>query len=143
MDQQSIARGISRYCQDFSEKTGLSVDFTSAGLADTRLDSNTKVNLYRLVQEALNNTRKHADAKHVTVKMLAAFPDIVLRIQDDGRGFDVEKRMAAMTNEKRLGLRGMEERVNLLGGKMMIQSRPGQGTKIFIEVPLKEEKGDS
>jgi PAS domain S-box-containing protein len=143
MDQENMARGISRYCQDFSEKTGLSVDFTSAGLADTRLDYDTKVNLYRLVQEALNNTRKHADAKHVTIKMLTAFPNIVLRIRDDGKGFDVEKRMATKTTEKRMGLRSMEERANLLGGKMTLQSRPGQGTKIFIEIPLKEEKDGS
>ncbi|MBW1743675.1 MAG: PAS domain-containing protein [Deltaproteobacteria bacterium] len=143
MDRRRIARGISRYCQDFSEKTGLSVDFTSAGLADTRLDYDTRVNVYRLVQEALNNTRKHANAKHVTIKMLAAFPNIVIRIRDDGKGFDVEKRMANMTSEKHMGLRSMEERVNLLGGKMTIKSRLGQGTKLFIEVPLKEEKDGS
>jgi PAS domain S-box-containing protein len=143
MDEQSIVRGISRYCKEFSEKTGLTVDFTCAGLTDRRFDFNTKTNLYRLVQESLNNSRKHAEASHITIKMLAAFPSIILRIEDDGKGFDIDKRIAEITSEKRMGLRSMEERVKLLGGKMTIHSSPGQGTKIYIEVPLKEEKGDS
>ena len=139
LGQLSLAQTIYQYCEGFTEKTGLKVDFTSAGMVDLRLDFYTEINLYRMVQEGLNNVRKHADAGQVTIRLIASFPTIILRIEDDGKGFDVEQRMATITNEKRMGLRSMEERVSLLEGKMRIQSRPTRGTKIHVEVPCKEK----
>jgi signal transduction histidine kinase len=62
-----------------------------------------------------------------------------LRIEDDGKGFDMKDQLVTAMTEKRMGLRSMEERVSLLQGKMRIQSRPMQGTRIFIEVPYKEK----
>jgi PAS domain S-box-containing protein len=140
IDQLSVVQAIYQYCQDFSERTGLSLDFSSAGLDDLRLDFDTEINLSRLIQEGLNNIRKHADARNAKVRLISSFPNIILHIEDDGRGFDVEKRMATITHEKRMGLRSMEERVKLLGGEMMIRSRPGKGTRISIEVPYREKK---
>jgi signal transduction histidine kinase len=93
--------------------------------------------MYRLVQESLNNIMKHAEAKRATIKLVASFPKIILRISDDGKGFDIKNRLAEAINEKRMGLRSMKERVSLLGGRMRINSRPGKGTKIFIDVPYK------
>jgi len=139
LDQLGLARTIFQYCEDFSEKTGLSVDFNSAGMDDLRLDFDTEINLYRLVQEGLININKHADARQATIRLVASFPNIILRIEDDGKGFNVEDRLAAVSNEKRMGLRSMDERVSLLEGKMRIQSRPTEGTKIFIEVPYKKK----
>jgi signal transduction histidine kinase len=71
---------------------------------------------------------------------VASSPNIILRIEDNGRGFDVESRLARSLKEKRMGLSSMEERVNLLGGTIKISSRPSKGTKIFIEVPCKERQ---
>jgi len=71
---------------------------------------------------------------------VASFPFIILRIEDDGKGFNVEDRLAEASKEKRMGLRSMEQRVSLLNGKMRIQSRPKEGTKVFIEIPYKEKK---
>jgi signal transduction histidine kinase len=93
--------------------------------------------LYRILQEALNNIQRHANAGHVTIRLIAAFPNIILRIIDDGKGFDIAHRMAEARNEKRMGLRSMKERVSLLGGDFKIKSFPDKGTKILIEVPLK------
>ena len=139
LDQLGLARTIFQYCEDFSEKTGLSVDFNSAGMDDLRLDFDTEINLYRLVQEGLININKHADARQATIRLVASFPNIILRIEDNGKGFNVRDRLVAVSNEKRMGLRSMEERVGLLKGKMRIQSRPTEGTKIFIEVPCKKK----
>jgi len=139
LDQLGLARTIFQYCEDFSEKTGLSVDFNSAGMDDLRLDFDTEINLYRLVQEGLININKHADARQATIRLVASFPNIILRIEDNGKGFNVRDRLVAVSNEKRMGLRSMEERVGLLEGKMRIQSRPTEGTKIFIEVPCKKK----
>jgi PAS domain S-box-containing protein len=140
IDRRGVARTVSQYCQDFSDRHGVSVDFHVAGMHSLKLDFDTEINLYRLVQEALNNVKKHADAKHVTVSMIGSSPNIVLRIEDDGIGFDVNDRLASAEKEKRLGLRSMEERVSLLNGAMRIKSRTMEGTKIIIEVPNKGKK---
>jgi PAS domain S-box-containing protein len=139
LDQLGLAKTIFQYCEDFSEKTGLSVDFNSAGMDDLKLDFDTEINLYRLVQEGLININKHADARQATIRLVATYPNIILRIEDDGKGFNVKDRLVAVSNEKRMGLRSMGERVGLLEGKMRIQSRPTEGTKIFIEVPYKKK----
>jgi PAS domain S-box-containing protein len=143
LDQLGLVRTILQYAHDFSEKTGLSVDFTSAGMDHLRLDFDTDINLYRLVQEGLMNIQKHADARHVSIRLVASYPNIILRIKDDGKGFDVKERLVTALNEKRMGLRSMEERVRLLEGKIRIQSRPGKGTKVLIEVPYEEKKSES
>lgn len=135
LDQFGIIQTIFNYCEDFSEKTGLHVDFSSAGMEDLKLDSDMKINLYRLVQEGLINIKKHAEASHVIIRLTAAFPNIILRIKDDGKGFDVKSRLISAQDEKRMGLRSMEERIGLLGGEMDIKSSPTEGTSIFIKFP--------
>jgi signal transduction histidine kinase len=112
-------------------------------MKDLKLDFDTEINLYRLIQEGLVNIKKHADASNVTVKLVAAFPNIILRIEDNGRGFDVQKRLATITKEKRMGIRSMEQRVKLLQGEMEILSKPMQGTKISIKFPYKDKKSGS
>ena len=82
-------------------------------------------------------------ARVATIRLVAAHPHIILRIEDDGKGFDVEGHLLKALDEKRMGLQGMEERVNLLNGKLRVQSRLGEGTKISIEVPYKGEKSGS
>jgi PAS domain S-box-containing protein len=137
LDQLGLNAAIYMFCEDFSKKTGIRVDFNSAGMDRLFLDVDTEINLYRLIQEGLNNIKKHADATRVSIRLVASFPKIILRIQDNGRGFDVEERLAAAVNEKRMGLRSMQERVNLLEGQIKVKSYLNKGTKISIEVPIK------
>jgi PAS domain S-box-containing protein len=138
MDQLGLVRTVNQYCEDFSEKNNVSVDFYTAGMKDLKLDFDTEINLYRLIQEGLNNIKKHAKAGHVVIRLVASSPNIILRIEDNGQGFDVERRLASSFKEKRLGLSSMEERVRLLEGTLRIKSRPSKGTSLFIEVPCKE-----
>jgi len=138
LDRLGLIRTVRRYCRDFSERTGINVEFHSVGLEDSRLDFHTEINLFRLIQEGLNNIRQHAGAGRAAIRLAASFPEIILRIEDDGRGFDVEKRSLAALKEKRLGLTSMVERVKLLGGRITIKSRPGDGTLISIKVPFQE-----
>jgi signal transduction histidine kinase len=100
-----------------------------------KLDFNTQINLYRMIQEGLNNIHKHAEAARAVVKLTAAFPHILLRIEDNGKGFDVEKRAREIDSEKRMGLRSLQERTHLLGGVMIVSSKPALGTKILIKLP--------
>ena len=142
MDQLGLVRTVNQYCEDFSEKNDASVDFYTAGMKDLKLDFDTEINLYRLIQEGLNNIKKHAKASHVVIRLVASSPNIILRIEDNGQGFDVERRLARSFKEKRLGLFSMEERVSLLEGTMRIKSQPSKGTSLFIEVRCKERTDD-
>ena len=135
LDELGLARTIYQYCEEFSATHGIKVDFHSAGMDGVKLDLDTSITLYRLIQEGLNNVRKHADATRVCIKLVASYPRIILRIEDNGKGFEVSDGLVATLNKKCLGLRGMEERVALLDGEMRIESRPMQGTSIRIEVP--------
>ena len=92
----------------------------------------TEQALYRIAQEALNNTLKHAHAKHVTVSLHQERSALVLEITDDGVGFD----MSAVGDRGGLGLRGIEERVAQLGGRLTVESTPGVGTLIRVEVAV-------
>jgi PAS domain S-box-containing protein len=140
LDETGLLRILLQYCHDFSEDTGINVDFHSAGMKDLKLDFDTENSMYRLIQEGLTNIKKHANADHVTIRLV---PNIILRIEDNGRGFDVKKRLATITKEKRMGIRSMEQRVKLLQGEMELQSRPMQGTKISIKLPYKDKKSGS
>ena len=111
MDQLGLVRTIYQTCDDFSEKNDVTVDFYTAGMNDLKLNFDTEINLFRLIQEGLNNIKKHAEADHVVVRLVASSPSIILRIEDNGKGFDVESRLAKSLKEKRMGLSSMEERV--------------------------------
>jgi signal transduction histidine kinase len=143
LKQLGLVRTIFQHCQDFMAREGIKVDFYTGGLDNLPLHPDIEINLYRLIQEALTNVKRHADARHVLLRLVASFPYIVLRIEDDGRGFDTKERLQQALDEKRLGLQSMQERVKLLGGKMSIHSRIMKGTKISIEIPYKENRHGS
>lgn len=143
LDKLGLVRTVFQYGEDFSDNHGINVDFVSAGLDEFEFDFNTEINIYRLIQEALNNIKKHAHAGNVSIRLVASFPNIILRIEDDGNGFDVENQLAAALDEKRMGLQSMAERVSLLNGNLRIQSRPRAGTRIFVEVPYKSQSSVS
>jgi len=140
MNQLGLVRIVFQLCEDFSQKNKVPVDFYSAGIKELKQDFDTAINIYRLIQEGLNNIRKHARAENVIIRLVASSPNIILRIEDDGRGFDVANRLSTALKEKRMGLSSMEERVCLLGGKMDIKSRIGLGTRILIEIPWQEKE---
>jgi signal transduction histidine kinase len=133
-----IAQAVSMLCREFSEKTGVRVDVVSAGIDKLKLDFDFQINLYRMIQEGLNNVHKHALATRAVVKLTAAHPHLLLRIEDDGQGFDMEKRAREIDSEKRMGLRSLKERADLLGGIMVVSSRIGKGTRILVKLPCQE-----
>ncbi len=143
LNEMGLIPALSMYCEEFAEKSGIEVNFQSAGMGSFSLDSDTEISLYRLIQEGLINVRKHAAADHATVKLLGASPNIILRIEDDGLGFDLQERARTADKERRMGLRSMAERVSLLRGEMTIQSQPMKGTRIFIKFPYQEKKHGS
>ncbi len=107
-----------------------------SSLEDTRLAPQIEITCFRVAQEALTNVMRHAGAQHVKVELAQADDELHLTIQDDGSGYDVEKAYQRARQGNSLGLVGMQERVDLAGGRMEIESMAGMGTKIHASFPL-------
>lgn len=135
IDQLGFVRALCHYCDEFQHKYRVPVDFFSAGVEKLDLCFEIQINLYRLVQEALSNITKHSRANQVVIRIVGSYPNLIMRIEDNGIGFDVKDRIKSAAREKRMGLCGMEERVRLLGGRFSIRSIPGEGTRISVTVP--------
>ena len=140
IEQMGITSTLADYCRDFSRQSGLTINFVSAGMdrLSLSIDYEIAINIYRLVQEALNNIQQHACADRVNVRLVASGPSIVLRVEDNGQGCDLAEAGERAVSERRLGLLGMQERVRLLHGSIKIQSRPGNGMIICAEIPCLE-----
>jgi signal transduction histidine kinase len=106
----------------------MEVDVHSQNVSED-LGDETKVTVYRLVQEALNNAATHASAKNAKVTVAQVSDKITIGITDDGHGFDPKRRRG-------MGILGMEERVRRLGGTFTIESAPGKGAAVKAELPL-------
>jgi signal transduction histidine kinase len=129
LDDFGLVAALERLAETFAEQTGIRVH-VEAALGDVRLAGETETALYRIVQEALTNVIKHAQAETVSVVLTRKGDRVVAVIEDDGRGFD-----PADTRDERLGLLGMRERIALVDGQLSVESRPGKGTTIAVEVP--------
>lgn len=129
LDDFGLVSALERLLAGFGESSGIMTDLES-GLGDERLPGEVETTLYRIVQEALTNVAKHAEAKRVSVVLTRRGGDVSAVIEDDGRGFDPKE------GGDGLGLVGMRERVAVIGGRMTIESRAGAGTTIHVEVPL-------
>ncbi len=135
-EKMGISNAVYSFCEEFKTREGIEVDFLSAGMEEMDADFNLQINLYRIVQEALNNVRKHAGAGRVKIRLVASYPDIILRVEDDGVGFEVPASFDAFLAKKCMGLQGMRERVQLLGGDFHVHSRKGAGTKLYVRIPM-------
>ncbi|HKR00105.1 MAG TPA: chemotaxis protein CheB [Pyrinomonadaceae bacterium] len=135
LDDLGLIVALSNYAQEWSKHFGVEVNFHSAGLGDARLAPLAESSLYRIAQEALNNISKHAGATSVDLLLDRRDDHAVLIIEDNGRGFDVDSVKAS--DERGMGLIGMRERAALVGGTVEVESTPGEGTTIFVRVPIK------
>jgi signal transduction histidine kinase/ligand-binding sensor domain-containing protein len=99
-----------------------------------------RINFYRIVQESLGNILKHAQATEVNVRVKRRIEDVILTIEDNGRGFSPDER-SPLFSRSGFGLTGMGERARLLGGELKVRSTPGKGTTVLFEIPLQHRKG--
>jgi PAS domain S-box-containing protein len=138
LEQLGLVQALEQFCREIEHDAGVPVELTVAGMEGVRLGRDAEINLYRLVQEALRNAVRHARADRVTVKLVASSPNLILRVEDDGQGFDVDARRAELHENRRMGLQSMEERARLLGGLFSIASKVDKGTRIFVQIPMGE-----
>jgi len=137
LDNLGLSAACRNFCREFQSRTDLQTKCRIAVLGRRRLSPKVELNLFRIVQEAINNIEKHAHAK--TVKLHIGFQgnSICMKIQDDGRGFNPGR--ARVNKEKRsgLGLTNMRERAAAVGGTCTVASAPGKGTIITVHAPCK------
>jgi signal transduction histidine kinase len=128
LDDFGLVPALNWHAREMTKRTGMNVVLSTDDDADELPDEH-KTCIYRLVQEAVNNSARHANARTVTVDLRRRNGDVVFSVRDDGQGFDPRF-------VRGLGLLGMEERVRRLGGRLRIDSQPGRGTTIAAELPL-------
>jgi len=134
LEYLGLAVAVQSHCREFSEKHKIAVECSCSQMPED-LDDLHALSLLRVVQEALHNVAKHSKAKSAKVTLTSSPEEISLVITDDGEGFDLEEaRLSAG-----LGLISMRERTNLAGGRFVISSQAGQGTRISATVPLRNE----
>jgi len=138
IDDLGTFKAIEAYVAEWQERYGVRVDIQTFG-RDNSLPADVAAVLYRLVQEGLTNVLKHASASKVSIVLEKKSEGLALVLEDDGIGFDPENVAGIVSGAGRtsgLGLSGMKERVVLLGGTIAIESTPGKGSTIFVQIPL-------
>lgn len=133
LDDLGLVVALQRYMEDFARRTGIHLEMELEALAGVRLEPALEIALYRIVQEALTNVARHARATTASVLLQCRADSLLLIVEDDGCGFVVPE--IGADDGEHFGLMGMQERVALVGGKLTIESSPGAGTTIYVEVP--------
>ena len=128
LDDLGLIAALEWQGREVSKRSGMMVDVVDKQFVDNLPDA-YRTCIYRVVQEALQNSTVHAQARHARVSLKEDSNQCILSITDDGVGFDPKR-------QRGMGLLGMQERVTQLGGRFAVESSPGNGTAIRVELPL-------
>jgi signal transduction histidine kinase len=136
LDDLGFAAATRNFVAEWSKHYSIHAELHTGNVEGIRLSEEVETNLYRITQEALNNIAKHAEAKSVNVVIERRKEEIVLIIEDDGKGFELTGIEQGRETGSALGLLGMRERAAIVGGALEVESAPGSGTTIFARVPI-------
>jgi signal transduction histidine kinase len=131
LDHLGLVAALEQYIKTFERQHSITAQIETTGLGNERLPPEIETTFYRIVQESLTNVARHARASHVDVLVERHGDRVRVIVEDDGVGFDPE----ATIQSSRMGLIGVRERAEMLGGILEIESTPGTGTTVFVEVP--------
>jgi signal transduction histidine kinase len=135
LDELGMPAAIHRYAKDTLQAKGIKVTAEFTG-ADRRFPPEVEVTLFRVAQGLIGNILEHSEARNASIKLECNASECVLRIEDDGIGFDVSKLTRVDPSGRGAGVFTMKERVGLVGGHCRIESRPGRGTRVAVRVPV-------
>jgi signal transduction histidine kinase len=138
LDHLGLVAALRQYIETFCHQHNMIVQFEAVRLDDTRMPIEVETALYRIVQEALTNVARHAQATQADVILERRGDRLILIIEDNGVGFDPD---VAVPGD-RLGMVGMKERAEMLGGDLEVESEIGKGTTILVEVPYAHSHPD-
>ncbi len=133
--------GLTKAIEAMIRTTGIAsaIRFTSElDNIDDVFPEDLRINFYRIVQESLGNIMKHAQATEVNVRVKRRIENVILTIEDNGRGFTPDER-SPLPSRSGFGLTGMGERARLLGGELKVRSTQGKGTTVLFEIPLRQK----
>jgi len=133
LDDLGLIEAMEWYGQEFEKRSGIIVNFRSA-IKKIPLPENVGIGIFRIYQESLTNVARHAGASEVKCNIEEENETLLLKISDDGKGFDPDK----VAGKKTLGLLGMKERTLMMGGKYEIKSSKGSGTTVLVSVPFEK-----
>ena len=134
LDDLGLVAALRRYAAEYTARFKIPVEVQIVGLEDRRLASEIETALYRIVQEALTNVAKYARATHASVLLEHRDGQLTAIIEDNGCGFDAEAILRSGAVENRLGLYGMRERAELIGGTLTVESQTGCGTTVYVRI---------
>lgn len=139
LDELSLEAAMKSYLRDYGTRTGMEVSMVGS-FNEKLVDDQVSIVLYRIFQEGLNNIAKHAQAKNVEVELGERNDRLFMQVADDGNGFDIDNLKSMGSGKGGLGIKGMRERIGLVGGQLKLSSVPNKGTTIIIETPCKTVK---
>lgn len=131
LEKFGLKKSIEDYCYNLQESTGTKIQFEQPE-ETPELNRSMQINLYRIIQELLNNATKHSGATQILVQIIFTTNKILLNVEDNGKGFD----MKATAKDKGFGLRSIQLRTNYLKGSLQIVSTLEEGTSTYIEIPM-------
>lgn len=134
LDDLGLLPTLHRYLANLREQNGTPVKLVAQG-QERRLSSALEAGIFRVIQEAVNNARKHAQASQIQVQVVFGENELIVTVSDDGVGFDKEKVKKGWLNRQSFGLMSMRERVELLDGEFDVVTRVGKGTVVHARVP--------
>ncbi|MGH8831523.1 MAG: sensor histidine kinase, partial [Polaromonas sp.] len=139
LDQLGVWAALEWHAEQIAERTNLTCTcMISRTAAATELDAERSIMLFRIVQEALTNVVRHAQASAVRIEVALEEGCIMVKIKDDGKGIDTER----LLDRESWGISGMYERVRYFGGELKISGLPGQGTTVLLRLPLETAHAD-
>ncbi len=141
LDDLGLLAALRWFVDRQGERAGLDTQVKADSLTGVRLDSGVETAAFRIVQEALTNIVRHADARRVVVNLVLDNERLNIEITDDGCGFDVSRQLKATAQGGSFGLLGMQERAVLMGGYARVSSNPGEGTTVAAWLPLSHHVG--
>jgi PAS domain S-box-containing protein len=139
LDDLGLATALERYTEEFARARRLAVALQTTGLDAGRMPAPVETALYRIMQEALSNVARHAGARRVWVQLHRHGATVTLVVEDDGHGFDPAQPPAPPSAARGLGIHSMRERAAVHKGALAIESAPGRGTRVSVEIPLPTE----
>lgn len=131
LKNKTLEQGLIQLIKELKQKIPLNIN---ADIEEIKLEKGVEDHLFRIAQESISNTLRHAKAEHITIELFRAGNRVILRVTDDGLGFDINQ-----VDDTRYGLHTMKERALEIGGTCHVISAPQSGTRIEVKVPIKEE----
>ena len=140
LDDLGLSEALKHFIEQFEKRTDIATQFNSSGL-NHNLKSRIRINIYRVIQEALNNIAKHSQADKVEIHLSKNAQHLEVLIEDNGVGISRENEATHSNNKNGMGILGMRERIESMHGEFNIESQKCEGTRIMIKIPLEKTDG--